>query len=227
MDDMEGVCRCGCGTPTERYRHTDPRRGQVKGEFKPWVKGHDKRKYHAPEGFAGCYRCKIVKPVSEFSKNKARPNGLNAVCKACHKAYSDTPENKERARATHLAWKAKDPDAYKSRKLRENYGIGIAEYDALLAAQEGCCAICGATETHNGKYLAVDHDHVTGQIRGLLCAACNKAIGLLQDRPERAAAAAVYVWRRGVSGGSRRTRLGRALSSYEPHVSLGGTWPPS
>ena len=59
--------------------------------------------------------------------------------------------------------------AYKSRT-----GLPLAEYDALLAAQGGGCAICGnAPKT---RRLHVDHDHKTGKVRGLLCHRCNRAL---------------------------------------------------
>lgn len=55
----------------------------------------------------------------------------------------------------------------------------------MLEAQEGVCAICGKPETKpNAKYLAVDHNHETGVIRGLLCNNCNRALGLLGDNVE-------------------------------------------
>lgn len=51
-------------------------------------------------------------------------------------------------------------------------------------AQGGVCAICRRNVPHRGKYMCVDHCHATGVIRGILCANCNRAIGLLEDNPE-------------------------------------------
>lgn len=62
-------------------------------------------------------------------------------------------------------------DAY----LKRKYGITEADYDALLLAQGGVCALCGKRP---GKVrLAVDHDHTTGKVRGLLHVRCNRALG--------------------------------------------------
>ena len=61
------------------------------------------------------------------------------------------------------------------------YGITPEEYDAMLAAQGGGCAICGARGNANGRRLAVDHDHVTGAARGILCHNCNAGIGHFAD----------------------------------------------
>jgi Recombination endonuclease VII len=80
---------------------------------------------------------------------------------------------------------------YKGRRLL------FQEYDALLKSQNGVCAACGKPEqsTYKGKprMLAVDHCHVTGRVRGLLCGHCNRALGLLRENPEHIKALLLYV----------------------------------
>ena len=71
--------------------------------------------------------------------------------------------------------------AHRDVHLRLRYGIDLEDYEELLAAQKGRCAICGAFPIV--KRLSVDHNHRTGTIRGLLCQACNGALGYL-ERPE-------------------------------------------
>jgi hypothetical protein len=70
-------------------------------------------------------------------------------------------------------------------KLKYCYGITLDQYNQMLEAQKGVCAICGLLETRkssNGSYtLSVDHDHKTGKIRGLLCHRCNNCLGTLKD----------------------------------------------
>jgi Pyruvate/2-oxoacid:ferredoxin oxidoreductase delta subunit len=75
--------------------------------------------------------------------------------------------------------------------LKRLYGITRAEYEALLAAQDGKCAICGRASK---KPLAVDHNHVTRQVRGLLCQGCNIAVGVCEKEgiAERAIAYLVH-----------------------------------
>jgi len=80
------------------------------------------------------------------------------------------------------------------------YGITLAQYDELLAAQSGLCAICRQPETrkYRGKTLmslSVDHiDLEDGPlVRGLLCHSCNLALGFLRDDPDLAIAAATYL----------------------------------
>lgn len=102
--------------------------------------------------------------------------------------------------------KAKRPGYSEMRRnghLKSLYGITHDEYEAMLARQKGRCAICGADTPRAAKpHFAVDHDHVTGQVRGVLCHPCNTGIGQLQDDPNVIAAALKYVrkHRQGVLG---------------------------
>jgi len=78
------------------------------------------------------------------------------------------------------------------------YGLTASEYDDMMAEQGDLCAICGNPETclgNNGevKMLAVDHNHDTGEVRGLLCNNCNRAIGLLGDDPQLLLKAVAYL----------------------------------
>lgn len=73
------------------------------------------------------------------------------------------------------------------------YGITELEYNSLLKKQGNCCAICGKNKTQEKRNLAVDHDHKTGRIRGLLCSFCNqRLIGRHRD-PVLFEAAARYL----------------------------------
>lgn len=80
------------------------------------------------------------------------------------------------------------------RKRRERvtrkYGIGAAEYRALLDAQVGACPICRGSLGENPH---VDHDHATGKVRALLCSGCNVGLGQFRDNPAALRAAADYV----------------------------------
>ncbi len=76
----------------------------------------------------------------------------------------------------------------RDRQLRQKYGISEQDFVALAAQQRGVCAICASSDR-----LAVDHDHVTGKVRGLLCRKCNWAIGNFDDSPEILAEALRYL----------------------------------
>lgn len=83
--------------------------------------------------------------------------------------------------------RAQNRDIYKDAELRRDFGISIDQYRQMLEAQQGLCSVCGKPETgiRQGKLLtlAVDHCHATGEIRDLLCGACNKGVGYFRDDP--------------------------------------------
>lgn len=117
----------------------------------------------------------------------------SATKRASRKAWEQ--RNKDKIAAKNKRYREKNPEARRrsSRKQTlKQYGLTPAEYDAMLELQDGVCAIC-RNECSTGQSLAVDHCHETGRVRGLLCKACNRGIGLLGDDPERVVAAAVYL----------------------------------
>jgi hypothetical protein len=106
------------------------------------------------------------------------------------KAYYAKNSSKIRARAT--ARYAENPETFLDAKLRRQYGISLEERDALLLGQGGVCAIClRGTPTSIG--WVVDHCHKAGNVRGILCANCNTALGMVKDNPATLAAAITYL----------------------------------
>ena len=106
--------------------------------------------------------------------------------------------NREKQRAAFRATIAKNPDRHSKRHrwycLKQNYNITEEDYNNLFNLQNGCCAICGTDKpTGKGNFLAVDHDHKTRKIRGLLCNECNRGIGYLKDNYELVQKAADYL----------------------------------
>lgn len=85
-------------------------------------------------------------------------------------------------------WQVKNPEKVtinnRRYRLKKNFDITDAEYERRLAAQSGRCKLCTRTPEDNGRRLAVDHDHDTGHVRGLLCTGCNSALGALGDNAE-------------------------------------------
>jgi Recombination endonuclease VII len=101
-------------------------------------------------------------------------------------------------RASSLRHYHRDPRRYKNKQLLKAYGITIEDYEALLEAQGGVCAICKQPESalhQNGvvRRLAVDHDHETKIVRGLLCSGCNQGVGYFRNNPGLLDAAAAYL----------------------------------
>jgi len=104
--------------------------------------------------------------------------------------------------------RASNVDYYKNADLKKLYGITIEWYKAQHGAQNGLCAICSKPETAkirgNTLSLAVDHCHDTGDVRELLCRACNNAIGALNHSPATLRKAADYLERHTSAPGKNR-----------------------
>lgn len=87
----------------------------------------------------------------------------------------------------------------RKQNLKRTYGLTPEEYDDQFERQQGVCAICGEPEnSERFAHMAVDHDHESGELRGLLCHRCNKAIGLFHDDSSRLEKASAYLQRGGV-----------------------------
>lgn len=154
-----------------------------------------------------CVHCHESKPFDQFSKKKATADGLDYRCKACRAAerrayYLDNREaHIERAKQ----WKKDNPERwreiardYARRKRWGIYGITEEDFVRLMEACDGKCEVC-SVELDESVGVAVDHDHSTGAVRGMLCGPCNRGIGLLKDDPARLDAAAAYLRRHGKS----------------------------
>jgi hypothetical protein len=86
-----------------------------------------------------------------------------------------------------------NPEAIRRRNLGR-YGLTLEQFDAMLTAQGGVCALCGTDQPGGrGNRFCVDHDHITGAVRGLLCTHCNKGIGYFRDDPALLLKATTYL----------------------------------
>jgi hypothetical protein len=139
-----------------------------------------------------CKACNEEKALSEFYRRSGGRQGVQTMCKPCHKARG--AELREQR-------KAADPEAF-DRKWRESqyrrlYGIGVDDYERMSAEQGGVCAICGSADPKRAadSVFSVDHDHETGAVRGLLCHDCNTALGKFGDSIETLLAAVDYLKR--------------------------------
>lgn len=106
-------------------------------------------------------------------------------------------------------YQAKPDIQYKTweRNLRRNYRMTPDDFNKLWKDQDGKCAICQVDMQPRGRKpdaAAVDHNHATGEVRGLLCRACNHGIGCLKDNPDVLKAAAEYLIENGHYSGLKR-----------------------
>lgn len=146
-----------------------------------------------------CSACQTEKTIEDWGRNAARKDGLSVYCKECNsikqRAYYEKAKTVRLAKSKKWAEANRERAREQSRRshLKRTYGITLEQYNELLEAQGGCCAICGKSAEAEGRALAVDHDHQTGEIFGLLCWFCNhKFISKVRD-PEKYLNAAEYL----------------------------------
>ena len=120
-----------------------------------------------------CTKCLEFKTDNEFRLRKERKQS-HVICRSC--------ENKNNLDRHHKKYKSSERRKKAIRKygLKKYYGLTEEDYITLANKQEQCCAIC-KEETK----LFVDHDHKTGNVRGLLCQGCNSGLGFFKDDRER------------------------------------------
>lgn len=145
--------------------------------------------------FKTCTSCKEEKSVTEFGNRGGElKHLLKSWCKQCHFIAHKkwTENNKETVRE----YRAKDKWTLKKRCDR--HGITVEEFWTLYEEQDGTCPVCDtAIEAEDS---AIDHNHETGMVRGILCKNCNRGLGLLGDSPDTMARAAQYLNRNGYYG---------------------------
>jgi len=90
--------------------------------------------------------------------------------------------NLEKVRVSQKLWYDANKERYRENKLKRLYNLNLNDYEKMLQEQKSCCAICSAkVEEERDKVLVVDHNHLTGNVRGLLCHKCNTGLGLFRD----------------------------------------------
>lgn len=168
---MTKVCtRCGLEKPATR-EHFSPRSAGMYGlqsRCRPCAAAR-LAEYRRETGYLAEWR----------ARNREKLRASHSKWRADHP---------ERMQANRDKWKADNPEgalAAQRRSLLRRYGISLEQYDQMLREQGGVCAVCDQPEKTMvwGKsisHLVVDHDHQTGEIRGLLCCACNLRVGRLE-----------------------------------------------
>jgi len=157
--------------------------------------------------------CEQYKPLSAFVKAAKRPDGRDNVCAECRAGARRENYDSSKRRTNHLSL---------------HYGLTPEAYELMRQAQNYRCAACGRHEDELPTILAgrprvdgtaalanpplvVDHDHETGEVRGLVCVGCNSGIGHMGDDPQRLRSAAQYLENHSGSGGAPKlTVIGRS-----------------
>jgi hypothetical protein len=125
-----------------------------------------------------CPRCEKTYPLEGFAINRTRSRGIGTYCLDCHNAVvrANTVKNHGSTRGKHL---------------KARYGLTPDDVAVMVAEQDGKCAICRDRAAEH-----VDHDHRTGEVRGILCFTCNVGLGNFRDDPDLMLKAHRYLTRR-------------------------------
>jgi len=136
-----------------------------------------------------CSKCRLIKPIEDFYKDKRAMDGRSSQCKKCKDKMT------AKWRSTHLSNRAEYHKNYRELKrdrLNETarrhhylrrYGMTKEEALALTKLAGGKCQICGDRFSKENP-AHIDHDHNTGIVRGVLCRCCNSGLGLFKDSPD-------------------------------------------
>lgn len=113
-----------------------------------------------------CGRCKEDKPSDAFAMSSRK--GLQSYCRQCHLEWK-------------REWSKNNREKIKWNIMYSKYRLRREDYEQLLEEQGGMCKICREVLLKP----EVDHDHVTGEVRGLLCRHCNVMVGWMELHPNR------------------------------------------
>lgn len=167
-----------------------------------------------------CCRCKTEKPATDFWPSQIR-------CKDCCRGYQRTEAARKKNRDAHkkwyarnkrtavrlsVAWRRKNRERYRAwqkeytlnirrrrrgYQLQRAYGITIEDYETRLKQQGNVCACCGTNTPGQRGIFVVDHCHLSGKVRGLLCNNCNQALGMMRDSIGYGLSLVAYIARTG------------------------------
>jgi len=156
-----------------------------------------------------CSQCEQNCSLDQFPPDNRRKDRRASKCRDCVRInteayYARYPKaesqrrmrNAEHGKAWHQRNRSKQIARMRWNRAKKVYGINKEDYENLLVAQGGRCAICRADSPgRDDQFFAIDHDHATGVVRGLLCQRCNSGLGFFLDNPELMREAATYVER--------------------------------
>lgn len=145
-----------------------------------------------------CTRCREELPHEKFNRSSSRYDGRGYMCKECNRRILVQHRKRRRENGATAAYNHRTEYERWAKSMWRRFGLSAQQYEAMHAKQNGLCAICRRPERERPapiritvtdeiikakrltKRLAVDHDHVTGKVRALLCAKCNQLTGWIE-----------------------------------------------
>ena len=174
---IDAVCTI-CGTVKNiiyaRYKHDK----HVCSKACARIKYYRRRNPRHLESIKQCTKCKEEKHLKDFSTMSSALDKKSSECKSCT----------SKRRVINF-----DKEYNRNAKLKSQFGITALEYNNMLKNQKHRCYICSAPSALFKKKLAVDHCHVTGKVRALLCSSCNLALGSFKDNTDIMSRAIDYI----------------------------------
>jgi len=162
-----------------------------------------------------CNSCHEEKALEDFHKRSISPDGLAATCRPCanRKTTEWRKENPEKRASQRAIAKRRYHEEGRGKQTRDQrlqyrYGITEKDFEAMEEAVGGKCEIC-RQECSARELLSVDHDHQTGEVRGLLCHHCNTGLGHFQDCPDLLQEAIRYLGKNSGESSQGLDRSGR------------------
>jgi hypothetical protein len=169
------------------------------------------------------YMREYLKTHSRKKPTRAQKDERNRLRR---ERYKTDPVMRAKDRAEAKRWQMQNPEKRKAQRLK-TYSLTVLEFQAMLTAQDGHCAICPCSDMSKPKaFPIVDHDHKTKKNRGLLCAHCNRGLGHFKDNPELLQKAIEYLikWSSGAtltkSSGSSKKRSTKMESPSLPFTEI-------
>ena len=160
---------------SERNRESAERRASRQGQT---FRGQSPRPRDIAADEKYCPSCKQVLPIEDFVRNRSTKSGFGSYCRPCQAAKAAESIKRVHGSGRHY-------------HLKHRYGLGADEVLAMLEEQGSLCLVCRRQMTVETAH--VDHDHVTGNVRGLLCFGCNGGMGQFADDPQVLVRAARYL----------------------------------
>ena len=156
----------------------------------PGAKRENDKRYIGTDGYKAKRKARREGPQRERILEQKRESWYrnhDSNLEKLRQRHTD-PEFRRKQRERRAKWRASDPRGAHRHNLKSFYGMTLEEWDMLVTAQLGRCAICNTPGD-----LVIDHCHEAGHIRALLCAICNLGLGHFRDDPARLRAAAAYI----------------------------------
>ncbi|MFI0373904.1 endonuclease VII domain-containing protein [Actinomadura sp. 1N219] len=198
-DGLAYYCKACFGLRNSRsYRK---KQGELGKETRAYRRYSD-----VPEGMKYCPQCEETKSVDQFGRNRANSSGLANYCRPCHNVVMTAERRRNHGSARNYL-------------LKLRYGVTEQQVEEMIAEQGSVCVICLRADAKH-----VDHDHLTGLVRRILCFKCNGGLGQFDDDPERMRLAADYLELRGSHARRMRIEIGAPVFGGPDRVRWDPFW---